>query len=84
MRCRSACQTRDHATLGECLRAANIHTGAVDAAVQRRWDAELSAYRSAREQGIQPDGTSLRQVRHALDVSDRTGRAYGQEHAHGQ
>jgi hypothetical protein len=42
-----------------------------------KWDAELKAYRSAREQGIQPAGTSMKQVQKAVEISNKTGKAYG-------
>lgn len=42
-----------------------------------KWDAELKAYRSAREQGIQPDGTSMKQIQKAVEISNKTGKAYG-------
>jgi hypothetical protein len=43
----------------------------------KKWDNELSLYREARKQGIQPDGTSTAQIQKAMDVSDKTGHAYG-------
>jgi hypothetical protein len=43
----------------------------------KKWDKELALYRSAREQGIQPDGTSTAKIRKAIDVSEKTGVAYG-------
>ena len=43
----------------------------------KKWDKELALYRSAREQGIQPDGTSTAKIRKAIDVSNKTGIAYG-------
>ena len=43
----------------------------------KKWDKELALYRSARAQGIQPDGTSTAKIQQALDISDRTGKAYG-------
>lgn len=43
----------------------------------RKWDAELKAYRDARAQGIQPDGTSMAKIRKAVEISDKTGVAYG-------
>lgn len=77
MACRSGCPTPGaHRSFGECARAANIRVGQVDATAEKRWDAEINAYRSAREQGIQPSGTSLSATRAALDASDRTGRAF--------
>jgi hypothetical protein len=42
-----------------------------------KWDAELKAYRSAREQGIQPAGTSMKQIQKAVEISNKTGKAYG-------
>jgi hypothetical protein len=44
---------------------------------QKKWDKELDLYRSARAQGIQPEGTTTAKIRKALDVSDKTGHAYG-------
>ena len=43
----------------------------------KKWDKELALYRSARAQGIQPEGTSTAKIRKAIDVSNRTGIAYG-------
>lgn len=42
-----------------------------------KWDAELKAYKNAREQGIQPAGTSMKQIQKAVEISDKTGKAYG-------
>ena len=85
MSCRSGCRTKDHASWGDCLRASNLQLNAGDAAgayvangwTDKKWNAELDLYRSARAQGIQPDGTTTAKVRQALDVSDKTGVAYG-------
>jgi hypothetical protein len=43
---------------------------------QKKWDAELNLYKSAREQGIQPAGTSLKKVQKAIDDSNKVGKAY--------
>jgi hypothetical protein len=43
---------------------------------QKKWDAELNAYSSARAQGIQPDGTSMAKIKDAIDKSDKAGKAY--------
>jgi hypothetical protein len=45
----------------------------------KKWDNELSLYREARAQGIQPEGTSTAKIRKAMDVSDKTGHAYGSD-----
>lgn len=44
---------------------------------QKTWDSELSAYRSARAQGVQPDGTTMPKIRAAMEKSDASGVAYG-------
>jgi hypothetical protein len=45
----------------------------------KKWNNELDLYRKARAQGIQPEGTSTAQIQKALDVSDKTGHAYGSD-----
>ncbi|MEW2498375.1 hypothetical protein AB0942_33310 [Streptomyces nodosus] len=85
MACRSGCPTPgQHKSWGECARSANLRVaycgiGGGDATVQRRWDNELAQYRSARAQGIQPDGTKGHQVRAALEASEAVGAAYGRD-----
>lgn len=85
MSCRTGCPTQNHSSWGDCLRASNIQmsTGDANGAViesgwnKKRWNSELNLYREARAQGIQPDGTSIAKVRKAIDVSEKTGVAYG-------
>lgn len=82
--CRSGCATQDHASWGECARKANLKVaycgiGGGDATVQKRWDGELDLYRSARAQGVQPEGTKTHQVMAALKASDAVGAAYGRD-----
>jgi len=43
---------------------------------QKKWNSELEAYRSARAQGIQPNGTNRKQIEAAHDASERLGSAY--------
>lgn len=43
---------------------------------QKKWDAELSAYRDARSQGIQPAGTTMKAVAEAKEASDKLGTAF--------
>jgi hypothetical protein len=47
-----------------------------DYTAQKKWDANLDAYRNARAQGIQPDGSSPASVRNAVAASEATGKAY--------
>jgi hypothetical protein len=42
----------------------------------KKWNAELDLYKSARDQGIQPAGTSTKQVQKAIDDSNKVGKAY--------
>lgn len=82
MSCTSSCLTQDHATWGECMRAKNLRVAycqsvnGLDKTRQNKWDAELDLFRSAAAQGVLPDTTKTRDIRHALDVSDQTGTAY--------
>jgi len=42
----------------------------------KKWDAELQAYRDARAQGIQPASTRMRDIKVAVEVSNRAGKAF--------
>lgn len=82
--CRTGCPTQDHASWGACARAANLRVaycgiGGGDATVQKEWDGELSLYRAARAQGVQPDGTKKHQIMAALKASEAVGAAYGRD-----
>lgn len=50
--------------------------GRSDSMSDKKWNAELSAYRDARSQGIQPAGTTMKAVQDAYDASERLGAAY--------
>lgn len=70
-----------HATYGAHLRSKNLSIGYCgqgggDATSQKRWDKELNSYYGAVAQGVEPQGTSTRQIRDALDKSDKVGIAY--------
>lgn len=54
----------------------NIRIGQVDATVQRQWDNDLAHYKDARRQGVQPMGTSRKQVDQAMMISERVGKAF--------
>jgi hypothetical protein len=45
----------------------------------KKWNAELKAYRDARDQGIQPAGTSMRHIQQAHKASEVLGKAYNAE-----
>jgi hypothetical protein len=65
------------------MRSVNLHIGyaasakGLDYTTQKKWDNELALYRKAREQGIQPTSTKTKDIRRAIDISDKTGQAYG-------
>lgn len=42
----------------------------------KKWDGELDAYRVARAQGIQPEGTSMAAVQRAVTASEAMGKPY--------
>lgn len=72
--CRSGCATQDHASWGECARAAQLQIGDVQGRnVNRAWDYELDAYESAVRQGIEPKTTQLADTRAAVKFADETG-----------
>lgn len=85
MTCSTGCKTQDHANWGECVRAKGTRVAwaasarGLDATAEKKWDRELSDYRDARSQGIQPGGTTTTKIREAVEFSDRSGRAYNAE-----
>lgn len=86
MPCTSSCLTQDHSSWGECARSKNLRIGYCgqgggDATAQRKLDSELQAYRDARAQGIQPDGTTREKVEDAVRRSNEVGAAYGADFA---
>jgi len=50
--------------------------GRADSMPQKKWDAELSAYRDARSQGIQPAGTTMKKIDEAKEASQKLGVAF--------
>jgi hypothetical protein len=76
--CSSACVTKDHATFGACMRSKGLYVAPnlSDTGASKRWDSELSAYRDARRQGVQPAGTTMAKVNEAMRLSDSTGVAF--------
>jgi hypothetical protein len=80
MACSSTCPTQDHESFGACLRSKNLHTaymgGGADATAQKNADKTLAAYANARKHGIQPASTRKADVDAAIQISDKTGRAF--------
>lgn len=79
--CRSGCRTRDHKSFGECARSANLQFNGLESLGGSRdkskaWDKELQEYRDARAQGIQPSSTRTKDIRKAVEVSEKRGYAF--------
>jgi hypothetical protein len=81
--CRSGCLTRDHATWGECARHASLRVGWAASSNggfskrgERLHEAELSAYETARKNGIQPAATTQKAVNEAYRASELLGKPY--------
>jgi len=78
--CREGCTSKDHRSYAECLRAASVTvTAIINSPMQRMFEqtkTELSAYKNARANGIQPEGTTIDKVREAETASRRLGRPY--------
>lgn len=61
--CRTGCPTKDHATWGECARAARFYNaGAGQRDEYKKYDAELSDYANARSLGLQPKTTRRKDI----------------------
>lgn len=83
MACSSSCPTPGvHGSMGECLRSKGIKVAYANSAknqdytAQKKWDKELDAYRAARAEGIQPEGTKMAHIEAAKRISDATGTAF--------
>lgn len=72
--CRSGCVTQDHASWGECARAAGLQIGDVRGRdTSKAWDYELDSYEGAVRQGIEPKTTQLHDTQAAIEFADKTG-----------
>lgn len=80
MTCRSGCKTQDHVSYAACLQDANVRvTATLNSPMQSAWEktkSDVSAYASARANGIRPEGTTVEKVRSAEAASRVLGRPY--------
>jgi hypothetical protein len=66
----------------ECLRAASVRVAycnsanGYDYSKQKRWDGELANYRNALASGVEPAGTTQKEIDKANRLSDITGKAF--------
>lgn len=85
MSCTSGCRTRDHESYAACLKGKGVRTymaepsRGFDGTAEKNKDSELAAYKAARAQGIQPDGTTRHKVEDAVRQSQERGAAYGRD-----
>jgi len=76
MACRSGCDTQDHATFGECARAAHIRTmylGGTTSSFteEKRFRKTNEDFRNAVKAGLQPAGVSDRAIRQAVETAEK-------------
>lgn len=73
--CRTGCLTQDHASWGECARAAKLQVqpGIMQVTERKAFDADLQAYSDARHEGIQPKSPDVKAVTQARQFADATG-----------
>jgi hypothetical protein len=84
MPCTSGCGAPGtHRTYGECLKAKNVRPVALESIAadrgrdrQKAWDRELDYYEKVTKQGIQPAGTSTKQIAFAEKASNEYQRPY--------
>lgn len=82
MSCTTGCPTQDCPSYAACLKGKSLRVaycnsaGGMDYTAQKAWDKELSAYKDARAEGIQPAGTKMHQVENAKRISDSAGAAW--------
>lgn len=76
MTCRTGCPTKDCRSYAECLRGSGVRVGysnsanGWDRSRQKHWDGELSRYRDLQAQGIDPIGTTHREMDRSERVAD--------------
>jgi hypothetical protein len=61
------------------VRTLQLNTGDANSSKvmsNKKWHGELDAYREARDQGIQPEGTSIDAIQKAVEASEAMGKAY--------
>jgi len=61
------------------VRTLQLNTGDANSSKvmsNKKWHGELDAYREARDQGIQPEGTSMDAIQRAVEASEAMGKAY--------
>lgn len=78
MACSSGCRTPGrHKSWGECVRNKGLQIGDLrHHDINKRGEADLAAYKAARDQGIQPSGIQRSAVDRAVRISEASGTAF--------
>lgn len=82
MSCTTGCPTKTCESYAACLRGKRSRVaycnsaGNSDFTQQKKWDADITAYKDARAQGLQPATTKRADVDRAHAISDITGSAF--------
>lgn len=81
--CASSCKTQNHASYGQCLRAQGVAVMGLestgnDFTRQKHWDRELQAYRDAVAEGLNPEGTTYKEIDAAKKAADLAGEPVAQ------
>lgn len=77
MACASTCATQDHESYGACIRSKGIQIGdLMNTQIQKAGSKNLDEYAKARKYGIQPKSTRPADVRAAVEISEKTGKAF--------
>jgi hypothetical protein len=81
--CTSSCKTKDHDSYAECLQqntpmfvGVNPTRTGWDQDKVKKDEKELSLYRSAVNQGIEPRSTKTKDIMAAIKLSDNAGKAF--------
>ncbi len=79
MACSSGCPTQDHENYGDCLKSKGAGVKVMDPSAgyraAQKWQTEITEYRAARSQGIQPKSSQLKDIRSAVSKSQKFDRA---------
>ena len=77
MACTTSCPHQNCPSYGACLRRKGLSVMGLESTnpsftreASRKWDNELDAYAAARKEGLQPAGTSMKQVDDAKRAAD--------------
>lgn len=82
MACTTGCPTKTCPSYAACLRGKATKVaycnsaGGMDFTAQKAHDSELQAYRDAKKEGLQPEGTKRVHIDAARAIADKTGTAY--------